>query len=361
MNRIPSTLVAGVLTSVVLLPVIAIALLVRGIALLISHLARAIEPTYVSWRDLMTYDPLLGWKPRPNLNAHYYADNDDIFSLVTDKEGWPGRCSIEEADIVTIGDSFTFGYGISSAQAFFSLDSSLRIKPVGAPGYSMVHGVRLIEQLGSRLRGRRVLWMVYLENDLQDNLVPNMRHYRAPFLRPLADRSGWEIVSDHISPEPWTASQTTSRLTMLAAFCVPGRIADRSYSACEWLLQRANALCQEHGAQLAVMSVPHRALLTEEGCSQLAALSPAPEHFDPSLPDQRIGAACNRLEIPFVAGRDVFTYTDYKEREGIHWNSRGHRRMSELLVQIEQTAFSLASVDSKFHTSALAGFQPRAK
>jgi hypothetical protein len=337
MNRIPFTLVAGVLTSVALLPIIAAALLARGIALAISSLARAMEPAYVPWPDLLTYDPVLGWKPRPNLDTHYYAKNDDVFHLVTDSEGWAGRCSVEEADMVAIGDSFTFGYGIDSDHAFFALNPSLRVKPVGAPGYSMVHGIRLIEQLGSRLRGKHILWMVYLENDLQDNLAPNMRHYRQPFLRPSADRTDWITADEHISPEPWTASKTTPRRDMLAAFCVPGPIADRAYSACDWLLHRAHGLCSDLGAELAVISVPHRSLLTKSGCARVAANSPQPDAFDPSLPDQRLSAICEKLRIPFFAGRELFQYRHYKELEGIHWNRRGHRRMAELLLRIPRS------------------------
>jgi len=347
MNRIPPTLVAGVLTSVALLPIIAIALLVRGIALAISHLARIMEPAYVPWPDLLTYDPVLGWKPGPNLDAHYYAKSDDVFHLVTDSEGWAGRCSVEEADIIAIGDSFTFGYGIDSDHAFFALNPSLRVKPVGAPGYSMVHGIRIIEQMGSRLRGKHVLWMVYLENDLQDNLAPNMQHYRQPFLRPSADGKGWTIADEHISPEPWTASKTTRRSDMLPAFCVPGPIADRAYSACHWLLRRAHELCSSFGAELSVISLPHRSLLTKQGCARLAENSPAPDAFDPSLPDQRLRGICEGLRLPFFAGRELFHYRHYKEREGIHWNRRGHRRMAELLLQIRSSTAGPLNSDAE--------------
>lgn len=334
MNRIASALSATVISSIVLLPIILVALLVRGIGLAVSALARVLEPSWVSWRELMAFDPTLGWRPRPNLNAHYYVENDDVFRLVTDAEGWPGHRSLEESDIVVIGDSFAFGYGMGTNGAFFSLDSSLRVKAVGAPGYSMVHGVRLLEQLGARLRGKHVIWMVYPENDLQDNLVPNLHHYRAPFLRQSVDPTGWEIASEHVSPEPWTASKTASRNEMLAAFCVPGPIADRAYAACDWLFHRAQTLCQANDAKLAVIAVPHRSLLTAEGCAKLAMRSPDPDKFDPSLPDQKIGEACNRLQIRFVAGRDVFNHGDYKPREGIHWNHRGHQRMAALLPRL---------------------------
>jgi hypothetical protein len=334
MNRIPSAVMVALVSSLALLPIIIVTLLVRAIALAISTIAKVFEPSYVPWRDLMAYDPVYGWKPRPNLDTHYYADRDDVFHLTTDEEGWPGRRSVDEADVIAVGDSFAFGYGIDSAQAFFSLEPLLRIKPVGAPGYSMVHGLRIIEQLGSRLSGKSVLWMIYLENDLQDNLAPNMHHYRAPFLRPAGEGTSWEVASEHISPEPWTTSKTTSRAAMLACFCVPGPIADRAYSACEWLLHRAYAVCRRHDAELVIISVPHRSLLSDQGCSWLAKLSPAPEKFDPSLPDQKIGAVCERLQIRFVAGRELFQYSDYKDREGIHWNARGHRRMAALASQM---------------------------
>ena len=97
-----------------------------------------------------------------------------MFRLVTDRDGWPGAGSLDDAKVVVIGDSFAFGYGVDTNRSFAALTPSLAVKAIAAPGYSMVQGVRLMEQLGERLRGKLVLWFIFLENDLQDNLAPEM-------------------------------------------------------------------------------------------------------------------------------------------------------------------------------------------
>jgi hypothetical protein len=334
MHRIPLAIAAGIVSAIVLLPIMLLGLVLRLIPLCVNRIARVLEPAYVQWTDLMTFDPVLGWRPRPRLDTHYLAERDDIYRIATDSEGWPGSSPLDDSEVVVIGDSFAFGYGAHTDRSFFALNDSLVVKAVGAPGYSMVHGVRLLEQLGTRLSGKLVVWLVYLENDLQDNLAPNLRHYRAPFLREVSG-SSWEIASEHLSPEPWFCSQTNrNRLGVLAELCVPGPIADRAYSASAWLLARATALCRSAGASLAVVSLPHRIQLHAEGHARLASLSHAPETFDPTLPDCRLAAICDGLGVPFIAGRSEFHYSDYKRREGIHWNVRGHRKMAALLQRI---------------------------
>jgi hypothetical protein len=334
MRKLAASLIAGLVSGVVLLPIVALALAVRSVPWTVRLLARLLEPRYVSWTALMRFDPVLGWRPNADLDRYYLADRDDVFRVVTDAEGWPGTCPLDDCDVIALGDSFAFGYGVDPEQTFSALNPALAVKGVGAPGYSMVHAVRVLEQLGQRLNGKLVVWLIYLENDLQDNLAPNMRQYRAPFVRRIVD-GGWEIASEHISPEPWRCSWTNrTRLDMLAQFCVPGPIADRAFSASAWLLARAHALCINNGAELAVVSLPHRNLLHADGHAQLAAMTAAPETFDPALPDRRLAETCNRLGVTFVAGRDVFRYADYKRDEGVHWNPQGHRRMAELLQRI---------------------------
>jgi hypothetical protein len=194
----------------------------------------------------------------------------------------------------------------------------------------MVQGVQLMEQLGSRLEGKIVVWFVCLENDIQDNVRPHMGHYRAPFVRRRNER--WEITNAHLSSRRWDCSLTTPMwLPMLAEFCVPGPISDRAYSACGFLIGRADSICREAGAQLVVVSIPHAILLQPSGIARLASMCHRPEHFDPALPDQRISELCRNLTIPFVAGRSILQFTDYKHREDLHWNERGHRRMAALL------------------------------
>jgi hypothetical protein len=340
--------VAAVPCIILLLPVAAAAGVLLAFVSAVRALGRLLEPAFVPWTALIEFDRALGWRPRPNLDAHYLADRDDVHRIVTDAEGWPGRRSLDESDVVVIGDSFVFGYGIDTDRSFSELNASLPVKAVGAPGYSMVHGVLLIEQLAERLRGKLVVWFAYLENDLQDNLAPEMRRYRAPFARYSAPHGGWEIADQHVGRDAWLCSDLDRR-RLFARFCVPGPLADRAYSAAEYLVARAQAACSRVAAQLVIVTIPTPAQLTDVGRQRLAAASGSPRACDAALPDRRIAEACQRHGVGFVAGAHHLTDRDYKAREGIHWNERGHARMAKVLADVYES----------FRTGTLRKYRPQ--
>jgi hypothetical protein len=301
---------------------------------IVRFLGRSVEPRFVPWTELMTFDPALGWKPRLNLDVHYLAARDDVFHVVTDAEGWPGTRSVEESAIVVIGDSFAFGYGVDHGRSYAELKGGLPIKSLGAPGYSMVHGVLLMEQLGQRLAGKLVVWLVCLENDLEDNLGPALLRYRSPFAKRTIN--GWEIANDHVTPVRWTCSEW-GRTRLLPYLCVPGPIPERAYAAANYLIGRAAAACAKVGAHLVMLSVPDPTQLTPAGRAALAARSGQPELFDENAPDRRLAESCQRFGVTFVAGKDHLSYREYKRIEGLHWNERGHRLISVLLGHLYES------------------------
>lgn len=326
-------LVAGMLSCILLLPAYALAILLLAVPAAVRLISRFVEPSFVPWTDLIAFDPKLGWKPRPSLDAHYLAEHDDVFRMVTDQEGWPGLNSVADSDVVVIGDSFAAGYGVDTNRSFAGLNAAPKIKAIAAPGYSMVHGVLLMEQLGRRLDGKLVLWFAYLENDLQDNLAPEMRRYRAPFARYDSAAGEWAIVDSHIQPERWRCSNSDVR-RLFSHFCIPGPLADRAFSACDYLIARAARACQMAGARLVVVTIPHPMQLTEAGRAELAALSGNPQLCDAGLPDRRIRECCRQLGVPMVAAMECLSREDYKRREGIHWNEQGHRRIAALVERL---------------------------
>lgn len=318
--------------TILLLPIFIAASALLLFTAAVRAIARAIEPRFVSWTELITFDPALGWKPRPNLDAHYLAEGDDVFRMMTDRDGWAGGASLDDSDVVVIGDSFASGYGVDAGRSFADLAAGVRVKAVGAPGYSMVHGVLLMEQLARRLAGKLVIWFVYLENDLQDNLAPEMRRYRAPFVKPTRP-GGWEIVDRHLAPARWQCSNADVR-RLFPRLCVPGPLADRAYSAADYLISRAAATCQRVGAHPVIVSIPHPMQLTPDGRARLVALSGRPDSCDPELPDRRLAQCCSRSGIAMIAASASLLRSDYKRREGIHWNRRGHRRVARIVEQL---------------------------
>jgi hypothetical protein len=332
MLRLVIALAAGIPTLLLLLAAFLVLGVLRFFVACVRGVAGSLEPRYVPWKELIIYDSHLGWKPRARVDANYLADRDDVYRLLTDEEGWPGTHSIEESPVVAIGDSFAFGYGVDTAKSFACVKPELRIKAIGAPGYSMVQSLMLTEQLAPRLAGKLVVWLVCLENDLEDNLSPSRFGYRSPFVRPGRVHGHWELVNEHVSPQPWRCTVWSDLL--FPHVCVPGLLADRVYAASDHIIRRASTCCDRVGAQFLVFTIPTPTQLTDQGRAALASLSGHPDKFDAYLPDRRLRESCERYGVSFAAGLDYLCGSDYKRFEGIHWNEQGHRRMARVLGQL---------------------------
>ena len=327
-----ATLIAVLLAA----PIVVLALPFWVVAWLTRTIARYLEPSYVSWDQLMEFTPVIGWKPKANLNAHYLTVAEDgVFHIVTDAQGWPGTASIPESDIVVFGDSYAFGYGVDVEASFAECSGGVRIKAIGAPAYNMVQEVLLMHQLSAHLSGKLVVWFIFVGNDLHDNLTPNMYHYRMPFVREINGTGRWEIVTSHVSPVKWPYTSARFRDftlwdRLLADIHSPTFLAQRAFSACEFLIGKGNDICRRAGARLFIMTIPDPLTLSQRGLRRMFSRGADPNSFDPDLPDKRIGEICSQLGIPFVAGRNHLQAQYYKTRDP-HWNEKGHQRVAELL------------------------------
>ena len=188
--------VAGLL---VLVPVILLAIplwLVGWLHSVARHALARSRPATISWEQMMAYEPEVGWKPLPGLDA--WAEGTPPFHVRTDSEGWRGPgVSIEDAQVVVFGDSFCFGHGADEERFFANLTGGPVVKAIGANGYNMVQGLMWMKRYSKRLAGRTVVWLVYYGNDLLDNLRPNMGRYRIPFVR--REQGGKRRVGDRLT------------------------------------------------------------------------------------------------------------------------------------------------------------------
>lgn len=333
--RLFLSLVGSVVGLILILPAVVPALIFKGMRAFVLGFQAWSEPRVSPKSDLMRYDPVFGWRSKENLDAHLLIEGDDVFPVRTDAEGWPAPGKLEGSEVVVIGDSFASGYGARAGRTFFELASHLRVKPYGCPGYDMVQEFLILQQLGSGLRDKVVVWLLYVENDLPDALRPHWQGYRKPFAMKPAGAEDWAIHSSHLSPQPWTASALPRDMSPLADLCTPGPFADRHYSACGFLLREGARVCREAGARdLILVSVPNVNQLEGAGVQALRALSRDPTSFDPSYPDRRLEELCREQGIRFVPGGSHFQAADYKRFERFHWNPQGHRRMALLLSEL---------------------------
>lgn len=325
--------VASVVGAVAVLPVLTLAApfwLVAAGTRAVAALIRRFSPAGSEWHELIRFEPVIGWRPRPDLDTHAKGVN-GAFRVTTGEDGWRGRGTVDEADIVVVGDSFAFGYGAHERHFFGNRVAGRRVKCIGANGYSMVHGLLWMERLADRLDGKLVVWLVYYGNDLHDNLAPNLGRYRMPFVRESAD--GWERVTDHVSPDPWPLADGKNDYERLAEICAGGFFARRVFGAVAHLIEGARDLLAARGARLVVVGIPDASQVDPARLHVLTRFAPADGSFDPGLPDRRLAEICGGLGVEFVTLSDHLRPRDH-QRNDCHWTPSGHRRVARLLERL---------------------------
>jgi lysophospholipase L1-like esterase len=130
------------------------------------------------WRDMSEpatlADPYLGYVYPPNHTDRIERSNGDFgFSFTTDEHGfrnpspWP-----ERADIVVLGDSMAFGYGVGDDEAWTALLAAQlpgrRIINLGLIGAAPQQYLRIYERFGQALQPGLVLFCLFPGNDLND-------------------------------------------------------------------------------------------------------------------------------------------------------------------------------------------------
>ncbi|HXF93352.1 MAG TPA: hypothetical protein VNK46_11400 [Nitrospiraceae bacterium] len=333
MSRDGLVLLASGIAFVVLSPLLMIGLPFWLAIGLMRWTARKMEPAVQRWQDIFEFDPVLGWKAKGNLDCHVLEDRDDVFHVVTDRFGWAGRATIDESDVIVVGDSHAWGYGVDHGKAFFNLNPGLRIKTIGAPGYNLVQELLLLEQVAPQLQGKLVVWFVYIGNDLFDNLTPEIDGYRTPFVRQVQGGSRWDIVTHHLSPTKWTCSDNVKLrrvYALLAALHSETSFAKRAYDACEFLLGRGSRLCREVGAELVVLSIPAIVTISESHMRAMCVARSFHMPVDRGLPDRKLSDMCARLGIRYESLTSRLEVRHYKERDD-HWTEEGHRQVAAVL------------------------------
>jgi hypothetical protein len=300
----------------------------------IGRLLRRVQGKAVQWDALLAFEPAIGWKPRPNLRACALDLAGNRFSLTTDGDGWRTIIARSQGhDVFVFGDSFAFGFGASDKTFFANILAEPRIKSIGANGYSLVQELLLMERYSDQIKGRTVIWFVYHGNDLLENLTPNMRRYRMPFVRQKPDSEEWEITNAHVSEKPWTIGVRRDYYGRLAEICCETDLSRKAFSACDFLIRRGKALCDRVGARLVVVSLPDVLQIDESRVELLAKKAPDPVSFDAHRPDRQLETICSGLGVEFRTTKGILT-PEHFIRGDVHWNASGNRRVAELIRDI---------------------------
>ena len=120
-------------------------------------------------------DPYLGFTYPPFFET-VMVSRDFRFAIESDEHGfrnpspWPDR-----AEVVVVGDSMAYGYGVASDQAWPTLlDEALpasRVIALGLPGAVPLQYTRYFERFGTPLRPKVLIYTIFLGNDLKESSI----------------------------------------------------------------------------------------------------------------------------------------------------------------------------------------------
>ncbi len=323
----------AVLGMLIVAPLLVLGLPLIGMAWLTMRIGSLLEPAFKTWPEVFEFDSLLGWRAKGNLDCHVLEERGEVFHVKTDRHGWPGARTIDESDVVVIGDSHAWGYGTDHRYTFSQCRSSIAIKAVGVPGYNLVQELLLMRQIAPQLKGKLVVWFVFVGNDLADNISPEADGYRVPFVRQAAGAGDWEIVTRHLSPAKWRVSEALKfrrHYAVLPALHCETSFAQRAYGACEYLIRAGSDICREVDATLVVMVVPAVVTLSRSRMEQLCKARAFKDSVDPDFPDRTIRAICDRVGVRFATLKDHLTADHYYDRDE-HWTAEGHEVVARVL------------------------------
>ena len=270
---------------------------------ILQYFDNKIKRSEVMDPGLILYDATLGWRLKPGWHGRHkhhdfdtsYRINDAGFRISTPKRG--------ATVTAVLGDSFTFGIGAANRQTFTSRLNQLdklnsQFINMGVPGYSTDQQYLLLKQTIKKINPDRILLVVYLANDLFDNLLayPMQAEHAKPLFKLEQNRLVLSNTPVPLITKPASAAnQNLSRIVMgekgipqsrlaqtfghwhlaqhLGIFQSTPHIGDSFFQArfdtaltiFNKLLQKLHALSDAHNARLFVALLPGHSYISQPG------------------------------------------------------------------------------------------------
>ena len=325
---------------------------------------------YHDWHATQVPDPALGFRHRPLLDVLLTGHPDFGYQLRTNSRGLRTPVEDDPVDVVALGDSFTFGYGVDERVAWpaqLARLSGLTVANLGVSGFGPSSELAMLRAEGLRLQPRRVLWQ-FFANDLLDaasfagwqsggqgdflawereRTLPEgdppapirlslrgllHRHFVSYELAKWATRQG--VYGPTRRPARWVDVDGGS---MLLDITQPSAWADRSdphvrqgMALTAEALAGARDIAHDAGAELLVVVAPTKEAVYWQGS--------ADEREMLERNDKWVAQVCAALAIPCLLLLPVFASAARRGgplyfSQDIHWNPAGHRLAAETIAR----------------------------
>lgn len=180
-----------------------------------------VDPAGRMDEGFILYDERLGWKLAPGWQGrHVHHDFEVSYRVNTFGFRGSDLDFARPGSVMFLGDSFTFGLGVNDDEVFTELlneASGSNYLNAGVPGYSNDQQLLLLDRL-LEYRPAKLIWVVYLGNDLLDNgePFPLQAAHGKPFYRLAADGGLMlENVPVPLKPKPAAFNNKSVRSEIL--------------------------------------------------------------------------------------------------------------------------------------------------
>jgi len=279
-------------------------------------LLRFVAPQPASWMPLYARHPSKAmFRVAPDLDL--LADTGEArWRVCSDANGLrvaaPGEQADKGADVLVIGDSFTFGYVVDYADSIPArldelVGAERRVVNAGQPAYGFrQYRLHLEHLLNIGFTPDAVLLTSFSGNDMFDALVDKDLPVRDGIIGNVGGLKSWVKRSSHLyrlAAKVYHSMATksdlfahTSRDLLRPEFWESERGA-RAWASCEAELRETAALCRRHEVELCFALLPPKAVVAHERGEPLADL---PQELDWGLPHRRFGRPAEALGLTCV-------------------------------------------------------------
>jgi hypothetical protein len=311
-------------------------------------------------------------------------------TLRTDARGFRNAVALDQSDVVTIGDSFGEGSGVSDEHPWPVVLGSLtgmRVYNLGMSGYDPPNYLQVLKEYGLPLRPRYVLCMLYEGNDFRTSqsvaeaiAIPWSERFRTYMKQSPLIQAADQFLIQTFGPLRSTAPVAGAEILDWLPLAIPAGPQAKYYAFAPKQLRDLNQSAEEfaYGRKwLATRSILEEMdrVSREAGARLVFVFAPAKAHVTLPLAADRLDAAkvraftaldgskelppaeiflvqllaradaretvvrdwCARAQIPFISttaalrsacAKGVQAYFTYDQ----HWTPEGHRTVAEVLA-----------------------------
>ncbi|HVP11343.1 MAG TPA: GDSL-type esterase/lipase family protein [Phycisphaerae bacterium] len=351
------------------------------------------------WKYMLP-DAELGFLPKPNTLVEYPRFQ---ASFTTNSQGLrgPEHAAMKMPQIrriVVLGDSFAWGHGVGTGQAFpevlEKLVPKVEVINLGVPGFNVRTALQYFERLGAQYQPDIVL-LALCQNDIHDLDALERREVGAPSSGQDADQAApresgggafrtlKQFLDDHsylyaMCIRAVNANKTMARAAVrcglkeeLAGFELlddnlqaslinPPPPVQRAVAQVKSDLLRLDASVRSHRGRLLVAMIPSlQAVTPEELVNSIAYTRYDVADFDMDAPYRMLGRFFAEHDIPFVDPLPAFRAAHARGAAlylagDLHFNREGHRLFAELvapalgtMLDEQQATLAAQAPDSK--------------